>query len=99
MRLCTDDVRARVQRLEGHADPFETPIATTTANGVTLTSPHSFTVLDKTDLVVKTELSGVVSYPVEGVDYGRRHWLILGSITFASPPASGTGDALPLIQP
>lgn len=71
--------------------PFETPIATTTANGVTTLFPHSFTVLDKADLIVKTELSGVVSYPVEGVDYTVAGvGSPTGSVTFASPPANGT---------
>ena len=70
---------------------FETPIATTTANGVTTLFTHSFTVLDKADLAVKTELSGVVSYPVEGVDYTVAGiGSSTGSITFASPPANGT---------
>ena len=70
---------------------FETPIATTTANGVTTLFTHSFTVLDKADLAVKTELSGVVSYPVDGVDYTVAGiGSSTGSITFASPPANGT---------
>ena len=47
--------------------------------------------LDKVDLVVKTELSGSFLYPVEGVDYTVAGiGSSTGSITFASPPANGT---------
>jgi len=70
---------------------FETPIATTTANGVTTVFPHSFTVLDKADLIVKTELAGVVSYPVVDVDYTVSGiGASAGSVTFSAAPANGT---------
>ena len=70
---------------------YETPITSTTANGVTTLFPHAFTLLSKDDLVVKTELGGVVSYPVVDVDFtvsgvGTNS----GAVTFAVAPANGT---------
>ena len=48
----------------GPCRSLETPIATTTANGVTTLSRTRSRCWIKADLVVKTELSEVVSYPV-----------------------------------
>jgi len=69
----------------------ESPLASSVANGVTTVFPHSFTVLDAGDLVVKGELAGVVTTYVSGVDYtvsgvGTNS----GSVTFGVAPANGT---------
>lgn len=70
---------------------LQTPIATTTANGVTTVFPHSFRVLEKADLIVRTELSGVISYPVVDVDYTISGLgSDTGGVTFAVAPANGT---------
>ena len=51
---------------------------------------HSFTVLDKADLAVKTELSGSFRTQSRASITRSPALAHLGSITFASPPANGT---------
>jgi hypothetical protein len=69
----------------------ETPIAISTANGVTTVFPHAFTLLSAADLKVTGELAGVpltyalgVDYTVSGVGTAS------GSVTFVLAPAAGT---------
>lgn len=69
----------------------ETPIASSTANGVTTVFPYAFTVLAAADLVVMGSLNGVstiytlgVNYTVAGVGSPA------GSVTFLVAPANAT---------
>lgn len=68
----------------------ESPIASSVANGVTTTFPHSFTVLAAADLVVKGVLAGVTSTYALGVHYtvtgiGSN----AGSVVFLAAPPAG----------
>lgn len=70
----------------------ETPIATSTANGVTTVFPYSFTILIAADLVVTgISTTGVVTTYALGVDYTISGvGTSSGSATFLSAPANGT---------
>ena len=69
----------------------ETPIASSTANGVTTVFPHAFTVLNASDLVVKGLLLGVVTTYVLNVGYTVQGvGTVAGSVTFTVAPANGT---------
>jgi len=69
----------------------ETPIATSTANGVTTVFPYSFTVLKTGDLVVTaTDTLGNVTTYTYGVDYTLSGiGTSAGSVTFGVAPANG----------
>jgi parallel beta-helix repeat protein len=69
----------------------ETPIASSTANGVTTVFPHGFTALAAADLVVQsTAPSGIVTTYTLGTDYSVAGLgTNAGSVTFVVPPANG----------
>jgi hypothetical protein len=69
----------------------QTPIASSVANGLTVTFPHAFKLLNAADLLVVAFLDGVTSTYTLGVDYtvtgvGQDS----GAVVFASAPASGS---------
>lgn len=69
----------------------ETPIASSTANGVTTSFPYAFTVLSAADLVVQGVLSGITTVYTYGVHYTLTGLgTDAGSVEFLSPPANGT---------
>lgn len=69
----------------------ETPLASSTANGVTTVFPHAFTLLLAGDLVVTGTLSGVTTTYVNGVDYTITGLgTSSGSVVFTVAPANGT---------
>jgi hypothetical protein len=68
----------------------ETPIAVSTANGLTTVFPHAFTLLAAADLVVKGLRNGAVTTYVLGTDYTVSGvGTSSGSVTFTTAPASG----------
>lgn len=69
----------------------ENPVASSVANGVTTSFPHSFTVLSADDLVVQGELAGVTTVYDFGADYTLTGvGSSSGSVEFLAAPASGT---------
>jgi parallel beta-helix repeat protein len=69
----------------------ETPIATSTANGVTTVFPYSFTILQASDLIVTaTDTSGAVTTYTLNVDYTLSGvGTASGSVDFGIAPANG----------
>lgn len=71
--------------------PVETPVATSTGNGVSTVFPHAFTVLLASDLVVVGIVNGIPVTYVNGVDYTVAGLgASSGSITMTVAPAVGT---------
>ena len=69
----------------------ENPVASSVANGVTTSFPHSFTVLSAADLVVQGELGNVTTVYDFGADYTLTGvGSSSGSVEFLAPPAAGT---------
>ena len=96
-RACTksswraDDGGPRFTREAPMSVNAETPIASSTANGVTTSFPYAFTVLSAADLVVQGVLSGITTVYTYGVHYTLTGLgTDAGSVEFLSPPANGT---------
>ncbi len=71
--------------------PVQTPTASTTANGVSVTFPYAFTVLDAADLTVTGTLAGAIVTYTLGVDYSVIGvGTDAGAALFVTPPANGT---------